>query len=625
MSAISKAHQTRDAGVTARTGTASISGIVVSDEPTPQPLRRAVVTISGGELPVARSAITDDDGRFAVRNLPAGRFTISAAKRGFVTAVYGAKRPGRPGIPVHVTAGQSFEARISMIRAAVLSGTIRDEHGEPLAGLRVFAFDANQDIAAVPGSFVTRTDSRATSVETDDRGVYRVCDLAPGEYLVAAAVTDAALDVVVRSTTENDAALAALQARNAGRIRPPTAAAAAGGSVPRQMSALAVMFYPGTPVLPDAMRVRLETGDIREGLDFVMKAVPVTTVEGTLVGTEGPLPGSVQMSINPAHSLRLFALGVANPQLVQPPGPDGRFKYTSIAPGHYTIRVRATPGAPPASSGRGAPPAGESSASFGRGAGYANTAETMYAVEEFDVSGQPLTGLVIRLERGSRFGGRLAFASDSPAPTDLTGIRISLLAAGETGSSTVGRTTIGATFSQPAPVSVKADGTFEFVGLAPSSYVVQCTPPAGTGRSWWLRSAVVGGRDVLDSKLDISLGTDLSDAVLTLTDRHSELSGTLQSSAGFPAPEYFVIVFPVDAALRATSARRIKMARPGTDGRFSFTDLPSGDYLLAALTDVEPNEWQKLGFLNELAPAGVRVTLGEGERKQQDLRVKGGS
>jgi hypothetical protein len=66
------------------------------------------------------------------------------------------------------------------------------------------------------------------------------------------------------------------------------------------------------------------------------------------------------------------------------------------------------------------------------------------------------------------------------------------------------------------------------------------------------------------------------------------------------------------------------MARPGTNGRFSFADLPAGDYLLAALTDVEPNEWQKRDVLAELAPAGVKVTLGEGERKHQDLQVKGG-
>jgi hypothetical protein len=60
------------------------------------------------------------------------------------------------------------------------------------------------------------------------------------------------------------------------------------------------------------------------------------------------------------------------------------------------------------------------------------------------------------------------------------------------------------------------------------------------------------------------------------------------------------------------------MARPGTDGRISFADLPAGDYLLAALTDVEPNEWQKPDVLAELAPAGVRSPS---ERASENIRI----
>ena len=56
---------------------------------------------------------------------------------------------------------------------------------------------------------------------------------------------------------------------------------------------------------------------------------------------------------------------------------------------------------------------------------------------------------------------------------------------------------------------------------------------------------------------------------------------------------------------------------------FSFADLPAGEYLLVALTDVEPDEWQKPAFLTAIAPAGLRVTLGHGEQKRQDLRIAG--
>lgn len=443
--------------------------------------------------------------------------------------------------------------------------------------------------------------------------------------MVATATEAITGDIVRRSASETDAVLARLNDRAAR----PGGTPAAVTPTPTTAATLAPVFFPGTAVMASATRIKLAPGEVRDGLDFVMTSVPVTTIEGTVVSLEGPLPASIQMSISPASTLRFFALSSANPQLVQAPGADGRFKYSTIVPGHYAITVRANRTAPPeARPGRGGAGAG-GVATVGEGVGRgspANTSETMYAVEEFDVVGQPVTGVTLRLQRGSRFAGRVAVdASSLTQPTDLTAIRVALQAAGSSGSSTVSGTIIGSTFTQSQPVAVRADGTFEIVGLAPGRYQVQVTVPAPAGQSWWFRSAMVGRRDVLDSTLDIMLGTDVTDAVLTLTDRRTELAGTLQSAAGLPAPEYFVIVLPADPALRTTGSgvglRRVKSTRPATDGKFSFTDLPAGDYLLVALADVEPNEWEKSEFLQEIASSGLKVTIGEGEKKIQDLRI----
>jgi hypothetical protein len=121
----------------------------------------------------------------------------------------------------------------------------------------------------------------------------------------------------------------------------------------------------------------------------------------------------------------------------------------------------------------------------------------------------------------------------------------------------------------------------------------------------------------------LKLGEDVAGATLMLTTRHSEISGTLQSASGLPAPGYFVIVMPVDQAMWKAGSRRLKVARPSTEGRFSFADLPAGDYLLVALTDAEPGEWQTQEFLGTIAGAGVKVSLALGERKIQDLRIAG--
>ena len=62
-----------------------ISGAVVTDDAQPQPVRRAVVTLTGSALTRDRGAITDDSGRFSFTKLPAGRFTLTVAKPSFIT------------------------------------------------------------------------------------------------------------------------------------------------------------------------------------------------------------------------------------------------------------------------------------------------------------------------------------------------------------------------------------------------------------------------------------------------------------------------------------------------------------------------------------------------------------
>jgi hypothetical protein len=60
-------------------GTASITGIVTT-EGAGTPVRRARVTLSGGEIRTPRSVVTNDEGQFGFVALPAGRYTMTASK-----------------------------------------------------------------------------------------------------------------------------------------------------------------------------------------------------------------------------------------------------------------------------------------------------------------------------------------------------------------------------------------------------------------------------------------------------------------------------------------------------------------------------------------------------------------
>jgi hypothetical protein len=167
---------------------------------------------------------------------------------------------------------------------------------------------------------------------------------------------------------------------------------------------------------------------------------------------------------------------------------------------------------------------------------------------------------------------------------------------------------------------VRPDGTFEFAGVLPGQYQVSVAFPAGS--RWALRSAMLGGDDVLDTMLTVFPGGgDLAGLTLTLTDRRTELTGMLQTPSGTPATDYVVIAFTTEPAFWRMDGRRLASARPATDGRFSMPDLPPGEYHLAALTDLDPDEWQTAAFLDQVVPGAVRVTVAGGQPTRQDLRI----
>ena len=62
--------------------------------------------------------------------------------------------------------------------------------------------------------------------------------------------------------------------------------------------------------------------------------------------------------------------------------------------------------------------------------------------------------------------------------------------------------------------------------------------------------------------------------------------------------------------------------RPGSDGKFTIPALPPGDYLLVALSDIQDEVYLDASFLEQLIPGAVKLTLAEGEKKMQDIRIR---
>jgi uncharacterized protein (DUF2141 family) len=289
---------------------------------------------------------------------------------------------------------------------------------------------------------------------------------------------------------------------------------------------------------------------------------------------------------------------------------DGTFSFTNVAPGQYVLQARQNRG------GRGGGRRGQAGpGAAGAAGGAAGTQpappEVLWGESPVFVDGHPVNGVSVTMQAGMKVSGHVVFEG-VPPPTDLTRVRVALAP---------GTPSQGLDLAQNTPANLDATGNFTIAGVAPGRYTVRVQ---GQVQNATLKSAMTGGRDILDFPLEVRPNQDVADLTLTMANQTQELSGTLTDALNMPATAYTVIVFSADTKFWTPQSRRIVSARPGTDGRYIVRNLPPGEYFLAAVTDAEPGEWFDPKFLEQLRPASAHVTLAPNDKKVQDLRLGGG-
>jgi hypothetical protein len=250
------------------------------------------------------------------------------------------------------------------------------------------------------------------------------------------------------------------------------------------------------------------------------------------------------------------------------------------------------------------------------------TGDMLYAVAEVDIRGQDVTGVGLQLQMGGTISGKVVFdAAKAPLPDDLTTIRCSINQPGGSWSAQSGNTRVGPAISSIPAVNLNVDGTFEIKGVGPSLYAISCVLPPEYGSVWKLRSAIVDGKDLIDTQIQ-GPNVAMRGVTLTLSDKRTQVSGTVRSTAGQPASDCYVVAFSTDRDNWRIGSRRNMTARPATDGSYEFADLPPGEYFVGVLTDLDPVGWQMPESLEPLSQESVRVRVTEGAKVVQDLRAR---
>lgn len=515
---------------------------------------------SQGGIVRPKSATTDAQGAFEFRELPAGRYRLTASpaqySAGYLSMAYGAKKPSGPGstdpgTPIDLADGQVFDkAAIALARGGVITGRVTDENGEALARVQVYSL-----FYPGSGSRGLRTGSGA---QTDDLGQFRLFGLAPGEYAVAA------------------------EARGNTFVNPN-----APPETEEDKTGFLTTFYPGTPDDATAQRVRTRTGAETPGIEIRMVSGRLFRLAGMVVDSQG----RTSVRTNGTLYKRTTQGAPVTSTFGFSTDEQGRFQMRNIPPGNYRLTVRQQ--MPPNA-------ARNPDGSFSEQGEFASMALSIDA---------DLDNVLVTTSPGATITGTVVFESGPPQ-----------LPAGQTTfQMRVSSTSADAEYmmGQPNPFAqVSPDMTFTLKGLSGEMLLRGSGAPGNV-----LKSVQVGAEEVIDTPHEFKSGERVT---LVFTSRASTLEGNVTDGVGKPTEDATLLLFSDDKSLWRNNSIRTRRNFVDQAGHFKFSGLLAGRYYLIAVPRDRILTLTDASGFEALSKEATTVVIGEDEQRQVDVKVSAG-
>jgi carboxypeptidase family protein len=405
----------------------------------------------------------------------------------------------------------------------------------------------------------------AGETRTNDLGQFRLRDLRPGTYVIA---------VRLRPTQSNSS------------LRLPT------------------VFHRAALSATEATTVNLRPGEIRNLTDVVLdRREFVHSVSGHVLGGTK----STYM-IGLSRSDSGLVQGDPN-SLTTTTEADGRFAFNSVPSGQYVVRVADVPQT-------GIAGASLTTVRMAGPIASTSTLPTLWAEERLFISIQGITETSLRLREGARIKGSLVFAGAGPKPSAGQMAEIPLIV----------QTADGRDLGNLPLVRVETDGSFSTIQLPPGQY--EMSPSRSVMRSkwpsWTVQSIKIDAREVAGRPIDLA-DRDITNVIVTMTDRPSEISGVIHTMAGASVPNATIYLFPADSTYWfdfAWAPSRLARTRGRDDGTYSIIGLLPGEYFAAALISNSPREWRDSASLRKLMEFATKVQVAPGSRHELNLTAR---
>jgi len=564
--------------------------------------------------------LTDGEGRFAFRNLTRGNYTISVSKPGYSAGAYGRNRPEGPTRPLQLDDNERVaDAVIKIFKFAAITGRLTDEAGDPIVAAQVQVYRR----VLVSGR---RRFRLATSASTDDRGMYRIASLVPGDYVVAAPLSSVTAPSARSSSLDQNYSLSLVTAVGAppalggsgrvvgadGRFVLQTDATALSMDASGKWRGYATQYYPAARAMASAEVLTLPSGEERSGVDIQMRYVPVSDISGTLTTPDG-VAGNLVLRLISSDADVMAAEPEAASTVTDG---SGSFLFAGIPSGQYVIqavRVAREPmqfsvidlGSSPSSGGAFTitPPPGLQPTT--------PPPPMLWAAVPIAVGDNDVTGVRIAMQEGFTVSGRFEFTGSRPRPDASRLQQIPVVIEPADGRDSL---------PSGMPSRSGPDGRFITATRMPGKYLMRI---GGTPSGFVVQSIMVNGVNATDAPFDLT--GNVSNAIVTFTDQIAGVSGTVRGVDPADDPP-LVALFPADSRAWkdfGVNPLRMRTARASAQSNFSFNfgSMVAGDYLAVAIPDEFSSEWQDPAYLELLSRSAERFTLGAGEKKSISIDV----
>jgi len=578
---------------------------------------------AGGAQGGGRNQVTTgDDGTYSFPNVNPGQYQVIVERDGFITQEFGQRSwVSGSGATLTITAGQKLTGiSVSMVPAGTITGKVRDETGEAIAGIQVQALSYQYQNDG------TKTLVSARQVPTDDLGGYRLYWLTPGDYFISAIPNGPG----GRRGQAVQNLAGVVQAAGLTQVAGLLSAAAAGPAVDE---AYAPTYYPGGFDPENAVAVKVPPAQEIGGMDFVLRPVQMVTVSGkvtpvdpsTIPQTAAQAQAQQRQQSAQAQQGNRGGRGGNNPN-----GGGGRGGFNAAAVNVILTRI-----GPSTTGGRGG--GGRGGGGGGRGGGpagfggqgqpravvnqdgtfqIANVIPGSYNVTAIQqVSGQAFTArtkvevgfanvsnINLAVSAGADIKGQIS-TEDGKSPTNfrITSVSVRL-------TPTEDDVPIGNVQAQ-----VQADGTFSLTGVPAMSYKLNVTGVNGG----YVISGRYGNADVVNEPMQVDAGqTGLSLSVL-VGFQPGTLAGSVTDAKDQPFQAANCVLIP-------NSRNRTDLYKSATsdqNGKFNLTNVAPGDYKLFVWEAIPAGAYFDATYLRPFEDKGKPITIGKSAAAQVLMTV----